>query len=250
MTLEPAPNSSAEDLLQAFAVNTMALDAVVVGLAQAERALVAKVQAGADGSSVREFDTTDLALRLAGERVPGLVQMHERLGRTLRLTLALQRRIETGWPRRGEVDDRRAMARRQVERAVGAQIRAAFDEPAERLRMLEERLWDPGVEAMLVSMPVEDLIAEIGRELTAARAEVASLASPRAGGEVASSGPYAGFAAPAAPHPGPLQKREREKIAPRRAWPAGMVNPPPGGYAPWRLDHDEGRRRVGRRPDD
>ena len=234
MSLESSAQSSAEDLLQAFALNTMALDAVVIELAQAERALVARVQARACGSSVQDADTTDLALRLAGERMPGLVQMHERLGRALRLTLALQRRIATGWPRRGAADDRRALARRQVERAVGARIRAECDEPAERLRVLEERLWDPGVEAMLDSMPVADVIAEIGRELAAAQAEVAGWGAPVAGA-ASPSGPHSEFVAPT-PHPNPLPQGERGQTAPRRAWPAGMVNPPPHDYEPWRPD--------------
>ena len=211
MSLEPSAQSSAEDLLQAFALNTMALDAVVIELAQAERALVARVQARAGGASVQDADTTDLALRLAGERMPGLVQMHERLGRALRLTLALKRRIATGWPRRGEADDRRALARRQVERAVSARIRAEFDEPAERLRVLEERLWDPGVEAMLDSMPVADVIAEIGRELMAAQAEVAGWAAPAAG-EASASGPHSEFVAPT-PHPSPLPRGESDCLS-------------------------------------
>ncbi len=245
MSLEASSLSSAEDLLQAFAVNTMALDAVVIELAQAERALLARVQARGGGLAVRDVDTTDLALRLAGERVPGLVRMHERLGRSLRLTLALKRRIETGWPRRGEADDRRAMARRQVEQAVGARIRAEFDEPAERLRLLEERLWDPGLEAMLDSMPVEDVIAEIGRGLTAVEAELAGWTGPAAVEEYSSSGPHAAFVAPP-----PLPQGEREKMPVRRGWPAGMVNPPPHEYELWRPEDEEGRRRGGKRPDD
>ncbi len=248
MSLEASSLSSAEDLLQAFAVNTMALDAVVIELAQAERALVARVQARAAGLSAQDADTTDLALRLAGERMPGLVQVHERLGRSLRLTLALKRRIETGWPRRGEADDRRAMARRQVEQAVGARIRAEFDEPAERLRLLEKRLWDPGLEAMLDSMPVEDVIAEIGRALL----EVAGWAAPAAVEARSPTGPCSEVVAPP-PHPAlpghstgqagprnlgplrPLPRGEREQVAPR-GWPAGMVNPPPHEYEPWRPD--------------
>ena len=251
MSLEASSSSSsAEDLLQAFAVNTMALDAVVIELAQAERALVARVQARAAGLSVQDADTTDLALRLAGERMPGL---------------ALKRRIETGWPRRGEADDRRAMARRQVEQAVGARIRAEFDEPAERLRLLEERLWDPGLEAMLDSMPVEDVIAEIGRALLAIRVEVAGWAAPAAVEARSPTGPHSEVVAPP-PHPAlpghstgqagprnlgplrPLPRGEREQKAPR-GWPAGMVNPPPHEYERW-LDRDEGRRRGGRQPDD
>ena len=265
MSLEASSFSSAEDLLQAFAVNTMALDAVVIELAQAERALVARVQARAAGLSVQDADTTDLALRLAGERMPGLVQVHERLGRSLRLTLALKRRIETGWPRRGEADDRRAMARRQVEQAVGARIRAEFDEPAERLRLLEERLWDPGLEAMLDSMPVEAVIAEIGRALTAVGAEVTGWGGPAGEETISPTGPHSEFVAPD-PHPAlpghstgqagprnlgtlrPLPQGEREQKAPR-GWPAGMVNPPPHEYERW-LDRDEGRRRGGRQPDD
>ena len=249
MSLELPFQSSAEDLLQAFAVNTMALDAVVIELAQAERALVARVQAWAAGLSVQDADTTDLALQLAGERMPGLVQMHERLGRSLRLTLALRRRIETGWPRRGEADDRRVRARRQVEQAVGARIRAEFDEPAERLRLLEERLWDPGLEAMLDSMPVEAVIAEIGRGLTAVEAEVAGWTAPVAVEEYSSSGPHAAFVAPP-PHPRPLPQGEREQMPVRRGWPAGMVNPPPHEYELWRPEDEEGRRRGGKRPDD
>ena len=177
MSTDSSP-SSAEDLLQAFSVNTLTTDNLVVAFVGAERALLERVQRRAVASA-QGVDTTDLALKLGGDRLLLLVQMHEKLGRTLRLTIALKRRIETGWPRRGEADDRRAMARRQVERSVGDKIRAERGEAAERLlRELHERLWDPGVEAMLDSMPIEDVIAAIAREFAAVKTEVDAWVPP------------------------------------------------------------------------
>jgi hypothetical protein len=178
MNTEPSSHPSAESLLQAFAETTLAMNSVVVEFAETERALLRQVQARAT-ESPQKVDTTDLGLHLGGPRLELLVKLHERLGRTLRVTLALQRRIETGWPRRSAADERRAVARRKVERAVSARIREEFDEPAEQLlRDLREKLWDPEVEEMLDSLPVDEVIAVIARDFAAAQAELAGLKPP------------------------------------------------------------------------
>jgi hypothetical protein len=244
MNTDSSSHQSAESLLQAFAVRTLDLDEVVLEFAQTERTLLRQVQARAT-ESPQKVDTTDLGLHLGGPRLELLVKLHERLGRTLRVTLALQRRIETGWPRRSAADERRAVARRKVERAVSARIREEFDEPAEQLlRDLHEKLWDPELEEMLDSLPVDEVIAVIARDFAAAREELAGLKPPaEPAGYEGSPSPgdldgSEGIGPPPSALPTPPPLGGGGPAAPR-AWPAGVVNPPAHAYEPWTAEDAE-----------
>ncbi len=94
-------------------------------------------------------------------------QTYERVARAVRRTLALVKRIEAGWPRRGGSDDRRTMARRQVARGVGERIaRHADGERAERLfDDLNERLeamdFDGGLDRPVQAV-IEALCCKLG----------------------------------------------------------------------------------------
>ena len=104
-------------------------------------------------------------------RVEVLARALDRLSRSVRRSGALARRIEAGWPRTGSAsdrsDDRAEMVRRQVARGVGEAIRrTAEGETAERLfDELAERLEDPGLEADIGALPVEDVVRRICLEL-------------------------------------------------------------------------------------
>ena len=111
-------------------------------------------------------DAADAALKPAAERVAAGLTF-ERVSRAVRRTAALMQRIESGWPRRGGSDDRRAMARRQVARSVGEAItRRADGEAAERLfDDLAERLDALELDGSLEDRPAEVIVAAICREL-------------------------------------------------------------------------------------
>ena len=111
-------------------------------------------------------DAADAALREASARIATAGQTFERVARAVRRTMALVKRIEAGWPRRGGSDDRRTMARRQVARGVRERIaRHADGERAERLfDDLDERL-DAIEFAGDLDQPVEVLIETISRAL-------------------------------------------------------------------------------------
>ena len=112
-------------------------------------------------------DAADAALKPATARVAAAGLTFERVSRAVRRTAALMQRIESGWPRRGGSDDRRAMARRQVARSVGEAItRRADGEAAERLfDDLSERLDALELDGSLEDRPAEVIVAAICREL-------------------------------------------------------------------------------------
>ena len=115
----------------------------------------------------QSVDAADAALKPAAERVAAAGLTFERVSRAVRRTAALMQRIESGWPRRGGSDDRRAMARRQVARSVGEAItRRADGEAAERLfDDLSERLDALELDGSLEDRPAEVIVAAICREL-------------------------------------------------------------------------------------
>ena len=90
-----------------------------------------------------------------------------RIARCIRLTVAQAERLDRGWARPTRSDDRRAMARRQVARAVADVIaREAEGERAERLtESLTERLESPDWEDEFEDLPVEEVITRICRDL-------------------------------------------------------------------------------------
>ena len=151
---------------------------VAAELAEAERRVVAVVEAGLP-ASIGDFtgldearlaglavDSVDAALAAAAPRIAATSQAFERVSRAVRRTAALVRRLDCGWPRRGGSDDRQAMARRHIARSVGERIAAhAEGERAERLfDDLAERLDALELEGAL-EQPVEAVIAEICRDL-------------------------------------------------------------------------------------
>jgi hypothetical protein len=229
---DPAPTTpfSADALLQQFAANTMAVDGLVVEMCAAERALMAAV---AQKALQTKADTTDLALQLAGPRAQALVRAHERLGRSLRLTLALRQRIAAGWPK-PRADDSRSMKRRQVERALRDRV-GDGEEREQLLAEINERLTEPDIEAMLDSQPVEEVIEAIGRELQAVRQEVQAI--PPAPAEAAD--PWAG----PDPDEAGLSAAPPPEAAPPRTEPA----PPRTEPAPPRTEEE--RQAVWRRRD-
>ncbi len=87
-----------------------------------------------------------------------------RVSRAIRLTVALAERLDRGGGRGGPSDDRQAMARCQIARAVKDAIgREAEGERAERLtEALTERL---DTEAGIGDRPTEEIIADICRYL-------------------------------------------------------------------------------------
>ncbi len=111
-------------------------------------------------------DAADAALKQASPRIDVAGQTFERVSRAVRRTVALVQRIEAGWPRAVGLDDRRAMARRQVARGVGERIaRHADGEAAERLfDDLNERL-DAMEFGGDLDQPVDEVIDAICRAL-------------------------------------------------------------------------------------
>ncbi len=89
------------------------------------------------------------------------------VSRAIRRTVLLAERLETGWARPIRVDDRQAMARRQIGRAVQDAIaRNADAGEAERLtEALRERLDSLDALEDIGDRPAEQLIREICRDL-------------------------------------------------------------------------------------
>ena len=137
-------------------------------------------EAAAIGQSI---DAVDAVMALTVPRNEVLTRSADRLARAVRRIIALRRRLQTGWPRPGrapsQVDDRPAMVRRQVARGVTDAIRAEADgEAAERLLGdLYERLDDPAWAEDLQTLPVEEVVRRICRDLHLAAAPLPALAA-------------------------------------------------------------------------
>ena len=121
---------------------------------------LAAVEAG------REVDAVTSALHVAVPRTEILTRALDRLSRSVRRSVALQQRIEAGWPR-AAADTRDAMVRRQVARGVGAAITRECDgDTAERLfDDLAERLAEPGFDEEIGALPVEVAVRRICQDL-------------------------------------------------------------------------------------
>ncbi len=113
----------------------------------------------------QSFDTAATALAQAAPRVERLALAMDRLARAVRRTTALRRRMQAGWPR--IADDHPAMVRRQIARDVAETIRRdTDDETAERLfDDLAERLDDPALADDIQTLPVEEIVRRICRDL-------------------------------------------------------------------------------------
>jgi hypothetical protein len=91
-------------------------------------------------------------------RAEAVAAAFRQVARAVRLTMAHAERLDCGWARGGRVDDRRAMAQRQITRGVEDAIaNEAKGALAERLReTLTERLDSPDWEDLLDDHSPED----------------------------------------------------------------------------------------------
>ena len=121
-------------------------------------------------------DAVELALKDAVPRVEVLARSLDRVSRSVRRSVALLRRMQAGWPGAGSADTRQAMVKRQVARGVAEAIRRGSDgEPPERLfDELAERLDEPGIESDFDTLPVEEVVRRICRDLGLAGAGLAA----------------------------------------------------------------------------
>ena len=180
MDTQAAPNPSFDDTLNELAAIGMRGARVVVRLMEVEQAVIDLVAealpqsivapASASEAHAAGLSLDQLAEVMAGAvpRVDRLARALERVSRMVRRCIALQKRMEAGWPRARSADDRPAMMRRQVKRGVAEVIRRVSDsdETAERLfDDLYERLDDPAFEQALLDWPVQEIVRQICRDL-------------------------------------------------------------------------------------
>ena len=174
----PAP-FDADALLAEAAAHTMRAIRVVSRVMEVEQAAIevaaawlpathrapASLAEAADAG--RAADAITAATGPAAPRLALLSRAMDRLTRSLRYTIALKQRLAAGWPRPRAADDRPAMLRRQVARGVTSRIRdAAGGEAAERLfSELYARLDDPALADDLLTLPVEEIVRRICRDL-------------------------------------------------------------------------------------
>jgi hypothetical protein len=128
----------------------------------------------------QDADALTLAMAQAVPRVEVLALALDRVTRSVRRSVALMRRLQAGWPRAAS-DDRGAMVRRQVARAVAETIRShADDDAAERLfDELAARMDDPALLDEILTLPVDQVVRRICRDLGLAAEALASPSSPQ-----------------------------------------------------------------------
>ena len=177
---EPSPQHYRDGLAELFQMG-LTVARMVTRVAEAEIAVAdaaAEVRAAEGASpmptSLAEAIEADRAFAAAAEarhtvvaRADVVTRAFARIARCIRLTVAQAERLDRGWARPTRSDDRRAMARRQVARAVADVIaREAEGERAERLtESLTERLESPDWEDEFEDLPVEEVITRICRDL-------------------------------------------------------------------------------------
>ncbi|WP_158742902.1 hypothetical protein [Acidisphaera sp. L21] len=159
--------------------------------AEAETALIEALVA--DGvapvaTSLAEAIEADRVAVAAGEarrdavgRTEIVAAAFAQVSRAIRRTVLLAERLDRGWARPGGADDRHAMARRQIARAVSDAIaRDADAERAERLTgALRERLDSLDTLDDIGNRPAEEIIREICRDLGVDPGQLdATVASP------------------------------------------------------------------------
>lgn len=165
---------------------------VVVRLMEVEQAAVeviahwlpmADAAASDTLAAAQGVDAVDAALAVAAPRIEILARALDRMSRSVRHSVALLRRMQSGWPRAARADDRLAMTRRQVGRGVAEVIRReSRGVAAERLfDDLAVRLEDPDWDADLGSLPVEEAVRRICRDLGLAADALRGVAPGREG---------------------------------------------------------------------
>ena len=179
MNIPPVSEPTHDAMLAELASLGMRAGRVVVRLIEVEQAAVDVIAAwlpapGGDTTALADalaegqaVDAVQAATLVAVPRVEVLARALDRISRSVRRSIALRRRLEAGWLGAGSVDDRAAMVRRQVARSVGEAIRREIDgEAAERLfDELAERMEEPEVAAESLTLPVEELVRRVCRDL-------------------------------------------------------------------------------------
>ena len=142
-------------------------------VADAETALaVAASQAGAAegvsalAGSLAEAIEADRAAAAAAEmrqtvvaRAQAVAAAYARVSRAIRLTVMMAERLDRGWARRGQADDRQAMVRRQMARKVTDAI--GRETEGEQTGPFAERPEALDTEAGIGNRPADEVIAEI-----------------------------------------------------------------------------------------
>ena len=192
MNAKVSPNSDDDAVLGELAALGMRAARVVTRMMEIEQATAEVVaswlpETGHVAASLEAataagqgVDAMDTAMAVAVKRVEVLARAFDRMSRSVRRTVALRRRMAAGWTGAGRADDRPAMVRRQVARKVGEAIaREAEGDAAERLfDELAERLEEPGRDAELLALPVEEVVRRVCRDLGLAVGSVAAVAVP------------------------------------------------------------------------
>jgi hypothetical protein len=154
---------AARVVVRLMEIEQQAADMVAGWLAGPKHELTSMHEAITAGQAL---DAVNTAMRETVPRAELLARALDRVSRSVRRNIALQRRLQAGWPRTGS-DDRGAMLRRQVARGVAEAIRRETDgEAAERLfDELAERLDEPGFAEVALALPVAEIVRRICRDL-------------------------------------------------------------------------------------
>jgi hypothetical protein len=137
-------------------------------------------------AAVQKLAAVAAVLAAAVPRIEALALAYDRVSRSVRRTVALQRRLQTGWPRasspdKAAPDTRSAMQKRQVKNGVSEKIRCNAEEDAaeDLFAELDDHLGDPGLDAELQAFTVEQVVDRICRDIGLAAASCAPLTDPR-----------------------------------------------------------------------
>ena len=180
----PAPQAFRSALAELVQIG-MSIARMLGQVAEAEAALavaapqaVAQTMAGVDNAHLagslaeaievgRAADAAIAAQQTVAARAETISRAFRLVSRSVRMTVLLAERLDRGWARRSVADDRHAMARRQIARAVADAIgQEASGERAERLsEALAERVETLDVEIELSRRPVEEVINGICLDL-------------------------------------------------------------------------------------
>ena len=160
-------------------IELSAAEVVAAGLPEPGTTAASLSEATACGQAV---DAVAAAMAQAVPRTEALSRALDRLSRSVRRSIALRQRLQAGWPRAASSDNRATMVRRQVARGVAKIIRDTTDgEAAERLfDDLTERLDDPALLDDLETLPVEEIVRRICRDLGLIAAALPPLARGKA----------------------------------------------------------------------